>query len=782
MGRVLGLPLPLAVCAVLWPVVASGQGGGSAAPFPPAAATTIPLERIPHVTRAPRIADFLEDRPREDELAIGDFRQYQPGDGVPGSEGTRAYLSYDDKHLYVVFVCHDAAGEVRAHLSRREGADQDDTVGVLLDTFRDQHRAYYFAANPLGIQSDAIYTEGQGYDFSFDTLWYSEGRLTDKGYVVWFQIPFKSLRFARTPEQTWGIALYRVILRKNEYLYWPYLTQRVQGLTQQFAPVRGLENISPGRNIQLIPYGLLARSSFLDQRDPANPARRTDFEHRAGLDAKFVVHDALTFDVTLNPDFSQVESDEPQVTINQRFEVFFPEKRPFFIENAGFFMTPINLFFSRRVAEPQFGGRMTGKVGQWALGAIVIDDRQPGNGQPSGSPFDTRAGVGVVRVAREFGQQSQIGALFSSRDFADTSNRVASLDARVKLSPSWVLEGQVAHSWTRQNPALPPMCFEGGTSLQGTAAWGNLSHKGRHFFYNSSYDGKTPGFCTELGFVNRVDIRKLNNFVAYLWRPEKSKVISFGPSGTGFVIWDHTGRLTDWEGDLVFQVDFTKQTTLSLTRREAFELFQGIGFRKHLSGVSITTQPYKWLSFNTQFSSGTGENFFPAPGLLPFLGNTKRYNLGFTVQPRARVRFDQTYIFSRLGTREGSTPIGFSPGTSVFDNHILRSKLNYQFTKELSLRAIFDYNTTLANEELLDLQRNLGSLDGATLPNKRFTSDLLLTYLLHPGTAIYVGYTDGYANLRLDSLTPPPVVVRTGSPNEPVGRLFFVKLSYLFRF
>ena len=781
MGRVLGLPRLVLMCVFLWPATVSGQGCW-AMPSPPAAATTIPFERIPHVTRAPRIDDFLEGRPREAELAVSDFRQYLPGDGTPATESTSAYLSYDDKHLYVVFVCRDAAGQVRAHLSKREGADQDDTVGVLLDTFRDRRRAYFFAANPLGIQSDAIYTEGQGYDFSFDTLWYTGGRLSDKGYVVWFQIPFKSLRFAKTPEQTWGIALYRVILRKSEFLYWPYLTQRVQGLTQQFAPVSGLENISPGRNMQLIPYGLLARSNFLDQRDPGNPARRTEFEHRAGLDAKFVVRDALTFDVTLNPDFSQVESDEPQVTVNQRFEVFFPEKRPFFIENAGFFKTPINLFFSRRVAEPQFGGRVTGKVGNWALGAMVIDDRQPGRDQPNGSPFDTRAGIGLVRVARELGQQSQIGALFSSRDFADTNNRVASLDARFKLSPNWVLEGQVAHSWTRQNPALPPQCFQNDSHLQGTAALANVGYTGRHLFYSSGYDDKTPGFCTELGFVNRVDIRKFNNFVGYLWRPEKSRVLDFGPSGTGTVIWDHTGRLTDWGADFVFQVDFTRQTTLTVTRREAFELFQGLGFRKHLSGISVTTQPYKWLGFNAVVTTGTGENFFPAPGLLPFLGNTKRFNVGFTLQPEARVRFDQTYVFSRLGTREGSTPPGFSPGTSIFNNHILRSKLNYQFTKELSLRAIFDYNATLANDQLLDLQRNLGSRDGAKLPNKRFTSDLLLTYLLHPGTAVYVGYTDSYANLRLDSLTAPPTVIPTGSPNQSVGRLFFVKLSYLFRF
>jgi hypothetical protein len=278
----------------------------------------IPLSKIPRVHRAPKLEDFLENHPREAELTVTDFRQNSPGDGTPATEATTAYLSYDEKNLYVAFVCQDEPGQVRAHLSKREESDQDDGVGVLLDTFRDFHRAYYFFSNPLGMQTDAIYTEGQGSDYSFDTLWDNAGRILNDGYIVFFSIPFKSLRFSHEPQQTWGVALYRVILRKSEYDYWPYVTQRVEGLTQQFAPVGGLAEVSPGRNIQLIPYGLLASNHFLNQPVQTNPPNsaspplfQDNFEHRAGLDAKFVAKDALTFDITLNPDFSQVESDEP---------------------------------------------------------------------------------------------------------------------------------------------------------------------------------------------------------------------------------------------------------------------------------------------------------------------------------------------------------------------------------------------------------------------------------------------------------------------------------------
>ncbi len=760
---------------------------------PPPNEAKIPLSNIPRVHQAPKLEDFLENRPREAELTVTDFRQNAPGDGTPATESTAAYLSYDDKNLYAVFVCHDETGRVRAHLSKREASDQDDGVGVLLDTFRDFHRAYFFFSNPLGVQTDAIYTEGQGYDFSFDTLWDNAGRVTSDGYIVFFSIPFKSLRFSSDAEQTWGVALYRVILRKSEYDYWPYVTQRVEGLTQQFAPVGGLENVSPGRNIQFIPYGLLANDHFLNQPNPPSaatpPAFLDNFEHRAGLDAKFVAKDSLTFDVTLNPDFSQVESDDPQVTVNQRFAVFFPEKRPFFIENAGFFITPINLFFSRQIADPQFGTRMTGKLGKWTLGALAIDDRQPGRGFTSG-PYNTRAADEVVRVTREFGNQSYIGGFFSSRDFADTSNRVASFDARLKFSKNWVADVQGVHSWTRQDLNAGRNCLSFASSnppigsQQGNALLADASYSGRHFSFSTSYNDFSPNFCTELGFVNRIDIRQNNAFGGYLWRPKKSKIVDFGPGFNETLDWDHNGVLQDWLAAAVFQVDLTKQTTISISRGEAYELFHKIGFRKHSTSVLASAQPYKWISFSTRYTQGTGENFFPARTLVPFqpfLGSTRRVNFGLTLRPSSRFRFDETFIYSRLGTRAGSTPPGSAPGHNIFNNYLNRAKLNYQFTKELSLRLILDYNATIANPQLLDVQTNLGGVDGGPFaPAKRFTTDVLLTYLLHPGTAVYAGYNNGFTDLSLANAASG--IGPRGSPTNTTNRLFFIKLSYLFRF
>ncbi len=719
-----------------------------------------PTLSIPRVSRPPTLEDFLGGRPREAEAHVTDFRQREPGDGVPASQETSAYLSYDDENLYVVFVCKDDdPAKVRARLARREGIVGDDVVSVVLDTFRDRRRAYIFSVNPLGIQLDGISTEGQPDDFSFDTLWYSRGRLTPEGFTVWIAIPFKSLRFSNAPVQAWGLALGRAIVRNNETSFWPFITRRLEGLAQQLATLEGLERISPGRNLQFIPYGVFARARFLDVRVPGFV---TDHDARAGLDAKMVLRDAFTLDVAVNPEFSQVESDEPQVTINQRFEVFFPEKRPFFIENAGYFEARQNLLFSRRIIDPQVGVRLTGKSGRWAFGGLAIDDRAPGRRVRKTDPLHgRRAGIGVVRVQREVAQQSTIGLLFTSRDFASSSNRVISLDTRFKLNPNWIVTGQLMGSNTR--------LFD-GTQRSGPAYFAEVTHSGRHFNYYARYVDRSPGFGSQLGFIPRVDIRQIEQFARYSWRPRRGRVVSFGPFGLALVNWDRRGRVQDWLVNPHFAIEFRGPTQLVVNPSKSLELFQGREFRKHSTTVFFSTEWLKWLTISGTYRQGTGVNYFPAPGLRPFLADSVDGRLGVTLRPTPRLRLDETYLYSRLSVRDGSTPPETVASASIFDNHLLRSKLNYQVTRELSLRLIVDYSSVLPNARLVALERA-----------KRLTGDILATYLVNPGTALYVGYVDRYENLAIDATTPP-VLRRTVPPTTSSGRQFFVKLSYLLRY
>src|SRR5438045_1645366 len=335
---------------------------------------------------------------------------------------------------------------------------------------------------------------------------------------------------------------------------------------------------------------------------------------------------------------------------------------------------------------------MTRKAGDCALGSLVIGDRQPGQGQTPGSVYDTRAVDGVLRIAREFGRQSYIGAFASTRDFADTSNRIVSLDARLKFLPNWVADFQASHSWTRQDVNLPQLCQQFNTpaqsgalpstasSQQGNSLYADISYTGRNLYFLSEYSDFSPGFCAELGFVPRVDIRQSYSLASYLWRPKLHPIVDFGPIATETIDWDHTDTLQDWQAALGMQLDLTRNSTLTISRGESYELFANIPFRKHSTSLYATSALYKWLTVAGRFTTGTGENYFPADGLEPFLGNVKRVNLGFTVRASARSRIDDTAIYYRIGTRSGSTPLSFIPGQSIFNNYLLRTKVNYQFT------------------------------------------------------------------------------------------------------
>ena len=721
-----------------------------------------PRIRLPKVATAPRLSDYLDGNTRSEEFRIANFQQREPNDGAPATLQTAVYLSYDQKNLYAIFVCTEDPRKVRAHLSRRDDLTDDDEVTLTLDTFHDGRRAYEFFSNPLGVQKDAITTEGQDEDFSFDALWRSEGRLTSTGYVVWLAIPFKSLRFNPAVSNTWGIALGRYTPGIKELATWPHLTEKIEAYVPQLATLEAVGETSAGHNMQFIPYTSFSGQHFLNTPEGAAPGFKTQNDWRGGVDGKLVVHDALTFDFTVNPDFSQVESDEPQVTINQRYEVFFPEKRPFFTESAGFFQTPETLFFSRRIGDPQVGLRMTGKLGPWALGMLGMDDRAPGQFLTAGDPLSgQRAHVAVFRAQREVGKESTIGFFFSRRNFASSSNDIFSLDTRLKINANWVFTGQAVHSGAQDLT---------GEHFSGSDYFAEIRHSGLHLSYYTNYLDRSPNFRADLGFIPRVDIRQVKNVANYQWRPKIGPLVSFGPTVRTRGIWDHRGQLQDWLVDVPFTLRFKGPTSVSVGRLEEYELFQNIGFRENASYIDFSTQKLRWMGIDSSYVHGTNINYFPASGIVPFLAASDDATLSLTFRPTSCARIEETYIYDRLGTFAGSHLASTTPQGAVFNNHLLRTKVSYQFTRALSLRAILDYNAVLSAPSLVDLDRS-----------KRVTGDVLLTYLLNPGTAIYVGYTDRRENLAFD---PGSTIGlrRTAIPGLETGRQFFVKVSYLFRF
>jgi hypothetical protein len=743
---------------------------------------------IPRVDRAPQLEEFIGMTPPiewQGKLAkVDNFIQRDPRDGSPALQKTEVYMGYDSRNLYVIWLCFDEQPHtVRARMTRRENiGPEDDEVQLYLDTFNDQRRAYGFMTNPRGVQFDYLWTEERTYDASFDTLWYSEGRPTERGWIASMTIPFKSLRFRSNNPQTWGILLQRVVPRTGENLFWPKVTKSIGGRLTQEGLATGLGGISPGRNWQFIPYGVLRSFRAPDTRFDPPRFSGADLKGDIGLDAKFVIKDSFVLDLTANPDFSQVESDEPQVTVNQRFEVFFPEKRPFFLENASFFQTPINLLFTRRIADPSFGVRLTGRTGPYAVGALVTDDEAPGKSVVPGDELEgQRAYFGIFRASRDLWKGSHIGLMFTDREFEGSAdeddddalrsryNRVGGVDTRLKFGKNYTAELQAVTSSTR----FADRSYEAGPAYNVF-----LQRDGRHLYFDSLYLDISPGFVTQPGFINRRDFRRFSNFGRYSFRPEGKYVTAHGPQLFQLHLWDHAGTPLERFLNGNYFVELPRITVVGAFANKQTEILRPqdlldldcdpaveprcasrIDLGSSRRGFFIESRYFPQLTVASEFGWGTQVNFIPPTGQAPFTAGTNFIVLFASVKPFMQLTIDNTYLLTRLRNRPTKE--------NIFNNHIIRSKWNYQFTKELSLRFIAQYNTVLPNPLFTALERQ-----------KSFNADFLITYFLHPGTAIYVGYNSNLANpdpTLPDDIAPPDRFIND-------AKQVFVKASYLFRF
>ena len=760
---------------------------------------------IPHLATGPTLNDFLGMQASEamagKMLKVEGFQQRDPKDGAPVSQKTEVYLAYTDKNLYVVAICFDTElRNIRARLARREAIQNDDQFGFVLDTFHDKKHAVFFYLNPLGVQQDGIWNEDAPPDYSFDMVWKSDAKLTPKGYVVWFEVPFKSLRFSPQENQTWGIFFERDIQRNNEASFYPHISSNAQGFLSQEGQMDGIEKISPGRNLQFIPYASVRTFRELDDRDPNHPHfHGKHVEPRIGLDAKGVIKDALVLDATVNPDFAQVESDDPQITTNQRFEVFFPEKRPFFLENSTFFATPINLLFTRRIVDPEYGVRLTGKIGPWAIGGLFADDKSPGTSVPSYDPLaGAKAYYGIVRISHDIGKESSVGLIYTDREMHTVNpattlctadpciiggNRIGGVDAKFKITSKFKVTAQAITGYTK---------FNDGTHKGGPAYNVFEEYSSRNWEHNGTYSDTAENFETATGFFQRPDIREFQQFTLRRFRVEKKWLQWHGPGLFTNNDWDHKNTRLDWFANANYRFILPRQSDFGFFGNVSHErlrpkdydaLLVNQDYAHNTRGFFFDFGYFKALSLGGELGWGRSTNYstaLPNPvgthvcidGVItpdpllcpPRLGRSNYAQIFTTVRPVKGLTIDTSYLLSRLLDNEN--------GHSAFNNNIIRSKWNYQFTREFSLRFIGQYSAVLANPLNTSLQTT-----------KNFNADILFTYFVHPGTAVYVGYNSNLQNLdpRL-GLDQYGNIDRTRDRLINDGRQFFVKISYLFRY
>ena len=743
-------------------VPARGPGAGGTAP----AASAGVLTGRPSVTATlanepPRIDGQLDDAIWQRAAVITEFVQRSPVEGAPATEDTEVYIAFDSTHLYIAMYAHYSnPGMVRASRVDRDRASfSDDTISVYFDTFLDQQRAFVFTLNGYGVQGDSLLGGGRGGggrgggfrggpsggtpsgDRSWDVLFDSSGTPVDDGWTAEMAIPFKSLRYPSSDTHRWGFQIARSIRGKDETVVWSPVSRDVSGFMPQMGLLDGLRGLSTSRNFEILPTVTAIQAGSLDTSTGTGRGQfGEERQPEGGLNFKYGLTPNLTLDFTYNPDFSQIESDRPQIEVNRRFPLFFSELRPFFLEGQEVFdmRGPVNLIHTRTIVDPRYGAKLTGKIGKTTLGVLVANDEAPGNvDDPADQAFGRTANSVIGRVRYDLYSESHIGAVVTDREFLDSYSRLVGIDGRFRLNPTTSADFMAISS---QHRALD------GTESSGPMFDLGLRHNGRNLSYSVSGYSLDPEFDTEVGFVRRRDIRRVSTSVSYRWWPE-SWIINWGPSLNHSRNWNFDDVLEDTSTRLRLNASFAKSIRLTGSVRREMERFGGVDFFKDRYSVTGNVGTSRVISFGGGFNWGQQVRFSDTP----FLGDSTSGNMFVSLRPFSRLQASLNMNTSRL--------IDPLDQTDVFDIEIFRAQTSYQFTDRLLLRNIMDYNT---------FDRTLGA-------------NLLVTYRVNSGTVFHIGYDDRYKQGDLIFDDDGEQLFFT-TDFERTNRAFFMKMSYLFRY
>lgn len=577
----------------------------------------LPDAKVPLLDAPISLRDFPDMKPRadlKDKLGhLTHFIQNTPVDGAAATEPTDVYLGRTNTTLYIVFLCFDQHPEqIRSHLARRENILKDDFVTVNLDPFQDRQRSVEFQVNPAGVQADASWTEENGPDYSYDQVWDSDARITHKGWMALIAIPFRSLRFPPRGNQ-WGAVFWRNLPRNSENDFWPRVSANVSGQLSQEGTLHldGLAGVTGSHNIQLNPYALGQNEHTLETLDPNSPFFSTRHaEGTAGGELKAVLKDSIVLDATVNPDFSDVESDQPQFTVNQRYPVYFPELRPFFLENASYFATPLTLLYTRNIIRPELGARITGKLGHTNLGILAIDDREPGQTVHPGDPlYKHKAGFFVGRVSQDLGKGSNIGLMYTDEEFGGGFNRIGGADFTWRMNNHWTALGQAVESSTKQNNPNSTASIFPPNYNAGPATDFQLQRNGHSFNMFEEYQDVSQGFTTLLGFFQTSNIRSDHVHATYQWFPKHSKVQSYGVETNQNIAFDHANNRVYHYTTIdpfvllpnnIVLAPLVGQNSDTVGPQNGYPLTSNQNFTENYGGFVARGQPSSQLNFNFQ--------------------------------------------------------------------------------------------------------------------------------------------------------------------------------------
>jgi hypothetical protein len=729
---------------------------------PEAQATKAYPKRTFAVTRAAssiKVDGMLDEEAWRSAAVIPLPYEWAPGDNVPPPVETDCLITFDGKNLYVAFRAHDPKpSDIRAHLMDRDDTDtliQDDHVGVMIDTFNDERRAFQFRINPLGVQADAIFSEQDGVeDFSWDMIWNAVSRITADGYIVEAAFPLKQLRFqAGEGPQTWGFEAFRSWPRNVRHRISSQARDRNKGcLLCQEHKITGLEGLAQGRNVELDPTATFSRTDELTSPE-AGGLTRGDPDAELGLTGRWSFTSSMTLNGTINPDFSQVEADVAQLDVNQRFALFYPEKRPFFLEGIDYFVTPIQSVFTRTVADPYYGVKVTGKQGGNAIGVFATRDSInnlvfPANQGSSEASLEDDVSTVVGRYRRDIGSSSTIGALYAGREGAGYHNRQIGADLFWRPTQSDAFRVQYIRTDTQYPEAVAADYGQPKEAFAGNGTWIDYQHITEKWMAFGSYEAYDSGFRADSGFVPRVDVRTLAGQAQRNWYRGAGGwfntldvgAIALRTTDDGWTLTDQTvAAYVNYTGP--YQTQFRFNLPRDLT------VFEGVQYEYYRPVVSFGIKPSGRSALSVRWRFGGGVDYAnnrPEASVVQVAPAVE-------YRPASRVSLQLSYNLDQLSVAGGR----------LYRANLAQLKAIYHINVRTFVRAILQYTDISRDPDLY-----LFPVESRT---RRFFSQYLFSFKLNPQTVIFAGYSDNAAAARSNDL-------------QQQNRTFFVKLGYAWAF
>jgi hypothetical protein len=641
---------------------------------------------------APVLDGILNDEVWTKAGQVTGFKTFVPDFGQDIPYKTEAYWSHDQDNLYFAFKCYDDPSLIKTSLAARDKIQYDDWVCINLDSFNDQQTLYGFYVNPNGIQMDSRFA-GNRDDPAIDMVWYSAGMIDEDGYTVEVQIPFKSIRYAVKDGQVdMGVIFERKITRLTTQVTYPALEpeQGFNFLTQTM-PIH-FDKVKKNALLELLPAFTYGRS----QADTEG-VMMTDDQAELSITAKYGITSNLVLDATYNPDFSQVEADAVQMQVNQRFPVFFPEKRPFFQEGSENFSHAggsgrseiRSIVNTRTIVNPLTAGKLTGRIGAKntvsALGAI--------------DELDTayNANVGVFRYKRTLSQDSYVGGFWTGRTESQDANIVYGLDGQYRLGDATKVTGFAFNTYNRDG--------ETGQSNSAGAVSGDFSYRNRNVSIGFGVVSVDEDFQSTVGYITRTGITKARAFYSPKYYPEKGAIKKIDLTAYYAITQDHPSQLFESSTFGRFEFTLPRNSEISLSGNKSSEIYESIKFDRSSVSISAESQLTKRVGLGGDFRMQRRTYY---SGLEQGYG--KSLGAGFIIQASDNLNLEGEYSYSSLYSQETNE--------NYFKVHIIRSRNTYQLNKYLFVRGIIQYNS-LRNE---------------------ITPNLLASFTYIPGTVVHFGY------------------------------------------